>query len=142
MTWETVPMRGASVSVSWRKPGGLGARFQLAITVASGVCAAMGLRPGLRVVPQRDRVAGKMRLLVTDQDVDGARRPTWKRSKRAEVAAIFVPMPDVRLDTQKPAQNVAHEVAPGELIIRLPHWACPLVRVSQNTAPAHWSADA
>jgi hypothetical protein len=141
MTWETVPFRGRSITVSWRKPGGIGAKFQLSITIGSGACDAMGLRQGQRVVVQRDRVGGKMRLLVAPDDgTPGARRPTWKRSKNAVVAVVFVPMPDVRLDNKKPAQHVAHDVAPGELTLRLPHWACPLVRISHPESLATQAA--
>lgn len=135
MTWETIPLRGASVTVSWRVPGGRGCNRQLCITISSGVCEAIGLRRGGRVVVQRDRFAGKLRLLLADDKADGGRRPAWKRTKNADVAVVFVPLKDVTLDKNQPAQLVACEPKPGELVVRLPHWACPIAQVSRPAMP-------
>lgn len=132
MTWETVPLRGSGVSIAWRKPGGQGAGFQIALTISSGVCAAMGAEPGTMIVVQRDRAAGKLRLLVGTSADDGARRMTWKETKNSRCAQLFVPLKDVQqvLREQKPAQTCGYEVERGSLTISLPHWACPLIQVS------------
>lgn len=126
MTWETIPLRGGSVSASWRFPGGKGARRQLCLTISSGLCDAVGLAPGKRVVVQRDRVIGKLRLAVVAEKVTGARCPRWKKSAVADVAVLWVPLPDVVLRENRPAVSVQHEIAAdGALVIRLPSWALP-----------------
>lgn len=121
MTWETVPMRGlGGVTCAWRKPGGQGCGLQLAVVVSSSTCHSVGLRRGHRVLVQIDRAAGKMRFLVSEKE---GRKPQWKRTKRADIAAIYVPMPHLGLAEPKPAQAVRWEEAPGELTIKLPPWA-------------------
>lgn len=126
MTWETIPLRGGSVSASWRFPGGQGAGRQLCLTISSGLCEAIGLRPGRRVVVQRDRSAGKIRLTVVDEPVSGARNPRWKPSARANVCTLWVPLLDVEVAENKPAKSAQHEIAAdGSLVIRLPSWALP-----------------
>lgn len=134
MTWETVPLRGGSVSVSWRKPGGKGVKQQLCITLSDGLRDAIGLHPGALVVPQRDRIAGSMRLLVVHERVSGARRPRWRMTKRSAIPMLWVPMLDVVLNMDKTAQSVPHSIVDGALVIRLPHWACPLIQVSGRAA--------
>jgi hypothetical protein len=136
MTWETIPLRGSGVSVAWRRPGGQGAGLQLALTLSSGVCAAMGAAPGCRIVVQRDRMAGKLRIAVAQPHEDGARKLTWKATKFLHCATLFIPLRDVQehVREQKPAQTCRYEVAPGEVIIKLPAWACPPVLV------ANWKA--
>lgn len=105
MTWETIPLRGGSVSASWRFPGGKGAGRQLCLTISSGLCEAIGLRPGRRVVVQRDRIAGKIRLTVVDERVPGARSPRWKPSAVANVCMLWVPLLDVEVAENKPAKS-------------------------------------
>lgn len=126
MTWETIPLRGGSVSASWRHPGGKGARRQLCLTISSGLCDAAGLTPGKRVVVQRDRAIGKLRLAVVAEKVTGARCPQWKKSAVADLCMVWVPLQDVDLRENKPAKSVQHELAAdGSLVVRLPSWALP-----------------
>jgi len=135
MTWETIPLRGSGVTVSWKLPGGKGASRQLRVQIGSGVARAMGLSRGDKVVAQRDRIAGKLRLLVAKPKDHGARAVHWRQSAKAEMCHVFVPLLDVEQD-DKPAQTVSYEVASGELIVKLPHWAVDrIVQVSRPAIP-------
>ncbi len=136
MTWETIPLRGNGISVSWRKPGGQGAKLQLALTLSSGVCAAAGFTRDGWVFVQRDRMGGKLRLAVATEATDGARKLVWKASKNSVCGQIFIPLKDVQqtLLEPKPAQTCRYDVQQGEVVIRLPPWACPPVVVSVGRA--------
>lgn len=135
--WETVPLRGTGVALAWRKPGGAGAGPALVITISAEVAIAMGLDPSHRIVPQRNRMAGQLRLVVCEGKPPGARRPAWKHTKHVRVPTIFVPMLDVQatLRGTKPREAARFQVAPGVLTISLPAWACPPVQISRPAIP-------
>lgn len=140
MTWETIPLRGGSVSVSWRLPGGKGAGRQLCITVSSGVREAMGMARGDRVIVRRDRERGRLLLLPARAAgkglcwPDGARAPRWRCTRNSLVMQVWAPLLDVTLERDMPAQSVAMALTDGGLELRLPHWACPLVKVTVGRA--------
>ena len=98
----------------------------------------MGAARGKRVVVQRDRMAGRLRIALASETDDGARLMAWKRSKNSECATLFVPLKDVAeiIQAPKPAQTCRYEVGNGELIIKLPTWACPPVQMPSAARPA------
>jgi hypothetical protein len=142
MTWETIPTqlgRGAAVTVSWRVVGGRGTPA-LAVSLSKAAAARLGLvkrakgEPVQSVVVQRDRMAGKLRLFVADQSVPRLekRSVAWKDAG----CTVTVPLDDVHLKERKPAQDVPWEFADGDrfLVVKLPPWACPLVKVEMGRA--------
>lgn len=138
--WERVKTqlgRGDSVTVSWRIPGGR-ATPALAVSLSKSVCQALGLRknekgqPVQRVIVERDRMAGKLRIGVAPAGTPRheCRHVAWKDGG----CSVGVPLDDVKLSEKKKAQDVPWEVASGWLVVKLPHWACPLVQVSGKAA--------
>lgn len=112
--------RGDGITVSWR-PTSNRANCMLVVTLGRTMCDRIGLQKGLRVIVERDRLAGKL-YLRTDA-VEGW-RPAWKEG----CCCVNVPLDDVRTD-RKPAQAVPCEVVDGEVVLRLPPWACPPVKI-------------
>jgi hypothetical protein len=140
MTWERIYTqlgRGDSVTVSWRIPGGR-ATPALAVSLSKSVCQRLGLTknekgsPTQRVIVERDRMAGKLRMRIAPPGSSRheCRHVAWKDGG----CSIAVPLDDVKLSAKKPAQDVSWEVDAGWLVVRLPHWACPLIQVSGKAA--------
>lgn len=136
MAWETITTqlsgRGGNVSVAWRVPGGRTSAC-LAVSMGSTVAAKFGLAKRARVMVQRDRMAGKLRITLAPAGTGRheTRCPAWK----GNAACITVPLEDVKLTGTKPAQDVPWEFdADGAIVLRLPHWACPLIQVSGGRA--------
>lgn len=140
MGWERVMTqlgRGDSVTVSWRIPGGR-ATPALAVSLSKSVCQALGLRknekgqPVQRVLVERDRMAGKLRIGVAPAGTQRheCRHVAWKDGG----CSVGVPFDDVKLTEKKKAQDVPWEVTGGWLVVKLPHWACPMIQVSGKAA--------
>ena len=135
MTWERVrteAIRGSGVTVSWRTQGGR-KNPALAVSIGKVVCEKLGLEKGTtrlksRVVVERNRVAGKLRLRLAPEELraDAVRHVAWKDKG----CTIAVPMDDVKLSEKKPAQDVVWTLEDGWLVVKLPHWACPIVKIS------------
>lgn len=142
MAWETVVRepggRSFGVTVSWRTPGGR-ATPALALSLGKETCRSLGLvkqakgQAAARVVVQRDRMAGKLRVvLATTEPPEHQRAVAWK----SDGCTITVPLDDVKLTENKPAQDVRWEFEGDRtaLIVKLPPWACPLIQVSGGKA--------
>lgn len=140
MGWERITTqlgRGDTVTVSWRTPGGRSTPA-LTVSLSKSVCAKLGLsknekgQPVQRVVVERDRMAGRVRLAVAPQGTPrhDCRHVAWKDGG----CSVGVPLDDVKLTEKKPAQDVAWEIKDGWLVIKLPHWACPMIHVSGKVA--------
>jgi hypothetical protein len=132
MTWErieTQAIRGGGVTVSWRVPNGR-KNPALAISIGRLVAEKARLEKGdrSRVIVERNKMAGKIRLRLAPKDAlaHECRHVAWK-DKGCTVA---VPLEDVKLRERKPAQDALWSVEGEWLVIKLPHWACPLIQVS------------
>lgn len=138
MAWETIePGVGARVgnggiAVGWRCTS---KRSQpvLSITLSADLCGQIGLAKGARVRVQRDRLAGKMRL---SPDPAEGWKPQWRSwaSNRTACACIYVPLEDVTLKDRKAAQTVPWEMDGSSVVMKLPAWACPPVKVLEMPA--------
>ena len=140
MSWERVvtPPRSADhVAVSWRIPGGR-ATPMLALSLGRSICEQLGLEkngkgaPVPRVLVERDRMSGKLRVKSAPAGVGKmeSRHVAWKE----RACTIGVPMADVKLEGNKPAQSVSWSLEDGWLVVKLPHWACPLIQISGKAA--------
>lgn len=140
MGWERITTqlgRGDTVTVSWRTPGGRSTPA-LTVSLSKSVCRRLGLfknekgQPVQRVIVERDRMSGKVRLGVAAQGTPrhDCRHVAWKDGG----CSVGVPLDDVKLTEKKPAQDVAWEITDGWLVIKLPHWACPMIKVSGKAA--------
>lgn len=137
MTWERITTqlgRGDTVTVSWRTPGGR-TTPALSVSLSKTVCEKVGLKadrkgiPKQRVYVERDRIGGKIRLTLAPPSAPRheCRHVAWKDKG----CSIAVPMDDVKISERKPAQDVAWNITgDGWLVIKLPHWACPIVQIS------------
>jgi hypothetical protein len=139
-TWEPVKTRlgrGDQVAVSWRITGGR-ATPALAVSLSKSVCERMGLEknekgaPVQRVVVERDRVRGRVRLRLAPAGLPRSecRHMAWKDKG----CTVGVPLDDVKLTTTKPAQDVPWSIEDGWLVVKLPPWACPPIRVLEEVA--------
>ena len=142
MSWEEiVPGVGArigngGVTVAWRKTSQRGAPV-LCITLSAALATEMGMVRGKTwLMVQRDRLAGKMRVSVA-KDTAGW-RPQWRSTGKAThawCACVYIPLEDVREANRKPAQTVAWEKDGADaVVIRLPSWACPPVKIETRRA--------
>lgn len=140
MSWERIQTyvgRGEHVAVSWRISGGRSTPA-LAVSISRDVCERLGLRknekgePVQRVVVERDRMAGKLRLQLAPPGTPRteSRHLAWKDRG----CTVGVPLEDVKLKEKKPAQDCAWLIEDGWLLVKLPHWACPLIQVSGGKA--------
>lgn len=142
MAWEIIPRepggRSFGVTVSWRTLGGR-KNPAMAVSLGRETCRALGLvkqskgEHAQRVCVQRDRMAGKLRVfLATDEPVEHQRAVAWKDKG----CTITVPLDDVKLAEDKPAQDVRWSIEDGgaALVVKLPHWACPLIQISGGAA--------
>jgi hypothetical protein len=135
--WETITTqvgRGSGVAVAWRRK--TSQTFAMVVSLSKTTTADMGLAapakgaPPVRLVAQRDRMAGKLRLfLATTEPREHSRACTFKQGG----ATMFVPLDDVKLAENKPAQEVPFEWDGQYLVLKLPAWACPPIKVA--TAP-------
>lgn len=116
---------GDGVTVSWRKASARLAPV-LSITLGKAAIDRLGLKPGLRVIAERDRMAGKLFLKV---DPDTGWKPAWKQG----CCALFIPLDDVTSD-RRSAQTVATSWDGAELCIKLPAWACPPIKIGVGRA--------
>jgi len=134
VTWERINTqlgRTESVTVAWRIPGGR-ATPAMALSLSKAACARLGLekikgQPS-RVYVERDRMAGKVRVTKAPDSAmrHEARAVAWKDG----CCTITVPLDDVHLSEKKPAQDVPWSIEGGWMVVKLPHWACPVVRVN------------
>jgi hypothetical protein len=136
MTWERIETsanRSNGVTVAWRVPNGR-KNPALAISMTKKVAAeiALGSTDNSKVVVERNRMAGKLRIRMAPEDAlaHECRHATW----RTGGCSIAVPFDDVNLKESKPAQEVRWSVEDGWLVIKLPHWACPMIQVSGRVA--------
>ena len=111
----------------------------LALSLGASICQQLGLEkngkgaPVPRVIVERDRMAGKLRVKAAPPGVSKteSRHVAWK----GKACTVGVPMSDVKLEGNKPAQDVPWLIAQeGWLVIKLPHWACPMIQVSGKAA--------
>jgi hypothetical protein len=143
MTWETIRREGGGrscgVTVSWRSAGGRSTAC-LSVSLGKTTVARFGLvkgtKPAQRVVVQRDRFVGKLRvILATTEPREETRSVAWK----GEGCSLSVPLADVTLAENKKAQDVRWEFGKTEygtpcIFLKLPHWACPPIRVETGKA--------
>jgi hypothetical protein len=140
MSWERVvtpPRFADQVTVSWRIPGGR-ATPTLAVSLGRSICERLGLEkndkgaPVPRVIVERDRMSGKLRVqrAAPGMSKQESRHVAWKD----KACTITVPLTDVKLEGKKPAQDVPWSFEDGWLVVKLPHWACPLIQVSGKAA--------
>jgi hypothetical protein len=136
MTWERVETsasRSNGVTVTWRVPNGRKNRA-LAISLTKKVAAeiALGAADNSKVIVERNRLAGKLRIRMAPEDAlaHECRHAAW----RSGGCSIAVPFDDVNLRENKPAQDVPWSIEDGWLVIKLPHWACPMIQVSGKVA--------
>ena len=138
--WEpikTLGTRDHQVSVAWRRNGTRVGRL-LAISVGESICNQMGFQKhekgqrGQRVVIERNRMAGKLRLRLAPKGT----RPEEQRhlAWRTKGCTILVPLDDVKVQENKLAQDVVWSIEDGWLIVKWPPWACPMVQVSGGKA--------
>jgi hypothetical protein len=132
MTWErieTQAVRNGGVTVAWRVPNGR-KNPALAISVSKTVAANMSLAKGdkSRVIVERNRMAGKVRIRIAPDDAlaHECRHAAW----RDNGCSIAIPFDDVKLKERKPAQDTPWTMEDGWLVVKLPHWACPMIQVS------------
>ena len=140
MTWERIQThvgRGEHVAVSWRISGGR-STLALAVSISRSVCDRLGLRknepgqPVQRVIVERDRMGGKVRLRLAPE---GAKRTESRHlAWKDRGCTVGIPLDDVKLKEKKPAQDVPWAIEDGWLTVKLPPWACPLVQVSGGKA--------
>jgi hypothetical protein len=136
MTWERIETsanRNNGVTVAWRVPNGR-KNPALAISMTKKVAAEIALGPkgNRKVLVERNRMAGKLRIRMAPEDAlaHECRHATW----RTGGCSIAAPFDDVNLKESKPAQDVRWSVEDGWLVIKLPHWACPMIQVSGRVA--------
>lgn len=140
MGWERVITqigRGETVTVSWRVPGGR-TTPALAVSLSKSVCEKLNLRknqkgePVQRVFVDRDKLAGKIRIGIAPPGTSRheCRHVAWKDGG----CTVSVPLDDVKLTEKKPAQDVSWEISEGWLVVKLPHWACPIIKVTGKAA--------
>lgn len=140
MEWERVSTKlgkGDSVTVAWRIPGGR-AHPALAISLSKGVTAQLGMQKTdkgknvPRVIIERNRLRGlvRVRLAPAGATRGESRAVAWKDGG----CAITVPLEELKLTELKPAQDCVWSIEDGWLIVKLPHWACPLIEVGKEKA--------
>jgi hypothetical protein len=136
MTWERVETsanRNNGVTVAWRVPNGR-KNPALAVSMTKKVAAeiALGATDNSKVIVERNRMAGKLRIRMAPEDAlaHECRHATW----RAGGCSVAVPFDDVKLKENKPAQDAPWSIEDGWLVIKLPIWACPLIQVSGKVA--------
>jgi hypothetical protein len=136
MTWERIETsanRNNGVTVAWRVPNGR-KNPALAISMTKKVAAEIALGPkgNRKVLVERNRMAGKLRIRMAPEDAlaHECRHATW----RTGGCSIAAPFDAVNLKESKPAQDVRWSVEDGWLVIKLPHWACPMIQVSGRVA--------
>src|SRR4051794_24986235 len=96
MAWEQIKARDysdAPVTVAWVKCGGGNSDFRLRVGVPSGVCSRMGLKARDRCNVFRDKVTGKLRLVLTKDRRDSY---ALTGSSKTGALAIRIPLPDLR----------------------------------------------
>jgi hypothetical protein len=139
MTWEVVPTqiaRGADVSVAWRRKGNADG-FALMLSVSAALSARIGLVPRpdgrLRVLAERDRMAGKIRIHVPEeQRTKHSRAAVFKNG----ATTITIGLEDLALTTPQKAERAQHDWDGRYLVVKLPAWACPPVKVDVPPAAA------
>jgi hypothetical protein len=132
VTWENIAPRAGErignggVTVAWRRVSNRGT-LVLAVTLGSAACEALGFKKGQRATVQRDRIGGKLRVTPS---ADEGWKAAWKESAGATCAVLHIPLDDLTLTERKPAQAVKWEVEGNSIVLKLPPWACPIVRVN------------
>lgn len=125
MSFEAlVPRRGAhtrsaGVTAAWRPTRQNGPRV-LALTLGAEVCSRMRLARGKWVRAEREPILNRMRLYTDDES---GWKPSWNTHKTlTNSCTVYLPLPDVALHENKPAQGVKFEYIAGGIEIRLPSW--------------------
>lgn len=122
---ELVPLRGAhtrsaGVTASWRRTRQDGPRL-LGLTLGAEVCSRMRLTRGKRVRAERDAILNRIRLFT---DNDAGWKPAWNTHKTlTNSCTVYLPLPDILLHENKPAQGVKFEYIEGGIEVRLPPWS-------------------
>jgi hypothetical protein len=130
--WEAIAPRSGErhgnggVTVAWRSTSGR-SYLVLVVTIGTIACEPLGLKTGDRIRVERDRMAGKLRLTPGNET---GWKPSWRKSPTGCCAVMNVPLDDVTLTERKPAQAVKWDIENGAIVLKLPHWACPIVRVN------------
>ena len=134
MTWEAIAPRSGErhgnggVTVAWRSTSGRN-YMVLVLTLGTIACEPLGLKPGDRIRVDRDRMGGKLRVMPGGNE---GWKPSWRKSPSGCCAVMNIPLDDVTLAERKPAQAVKWDIEGNSIVLKLPPWACPIVRV---TAP-------
>lgn len=137
MTWERIETsanRNNGVTVAWRVPDGRKSRA-LAVSLTKKIAAeiALGTTDNSKVLVERNRMAGKLRIRMAPEDAL-AHECRHATARKTGGFGISVPLDEVKLKENKPAQDVPWSIEDGWLVIKLPHWACPMIQVSGKVA--------
>lgn len=139
MDWERVPTKLGKtygVTVAWRKPSNR-AQPMLNISVSKKLSQQIGVKKEKgaevqRVIVERNRMRGLVRVKLAEEDAD--RRESRAIAWKAGGFTVSFPMEDMTAQDPIPAEDVIWEHKDEWLVIKLPHWACPMIHVSGKVA--------